>query len=441
MSGYKSLYGCKTIEIRPLTILAGANSSGKSSIFQPLLLLKQTLEVSFDPGALLLNGPNVKFTSTKQVLSHNKSNEDKTLDFSVKVSNHEGSFVDSVFTEKRNKGFEIKEMRFGDTKKSYVLVPESTHTDIVRTLSKDFSQLSTYEKAFSDQGASTRWVVARDRCFLEIGMEIKRANTEVAPILSGILVPNEEIRRLIREVIHIPGLRGNPARTYPVTAVAKAFSGTFENYVASIIYDWQENSAGRKNLSQLGGALQKLGLTWKVSAKRINDTQVELQVGILPSQLKKKKSQDMVNIADVGFGVSQTLPFLVALLVASRGQLVYVEQPEIHLHPKAQFILAEVVADAVKRGVQVVIETHSSIFLLGVQALIAEDKLSPDLVKLHWFAREEDGETQISSANLDDTGAFGDWPEDFDEVTLKAQDRYLIAAENKVLNSSRVVDP
>src|SRR2546421_8246945 len=67
--GFKSINQEQSIEIRPLTILAGANSSGKSSMMQPLLLLKQTLEASYDPGALLLNGPNVKFTQVDQLLS------------------------------------------------------------------------------------------------------------------------------------------------------------------------------------------------------------------------------------------------------------------------------------------------------------------------------------------------------------------------------------
>src|SRR4051812_42863496 len=69
VAGYKSLRQEQSIEIHPLTILAGANSSGKSSIMQPLLLLKQTLEASYDPGALLLDGPNLKITSVEQILS------------------------------------------------------------------------------------------------------------------------------------------------------------------------------------------------------------------------------------------------------------------------------------------------------------------------------------------------------------------------------------
>ncbi len=62
--GFKSLANACRFEIRPLTILAGANSSGKSSAIQPLLLMKQTLDATYDPGPLRLDGPNVRFTST-----------------------------------------------------------------------------------------------------------------------------------------------------------------------------------------------------------------------------------------------------------------------------------------------------------------------------------------------------------------------------------------
>ena len=67
VAGFKSIER-GSIEIRPLTILAGANSSGKSSIMQPMLLMKQTLDATFDPGPLYLNGPHVLFTEYEQLL-------------------------------------------------------------------------------------------------------------------------------------------------------------------------------------------------------------------------------------------------------------------------------------------------------------------------------------------------------------------------------------
>jgi predicted ATPase len=228
----------------------------------------------------------------------------------------------------------------------------------------------------------------------------------------------------IRRLLHVPGLRGNPERTYKTTAIGREFPGTFDNYVASVLNHWNETKDER--LQETGSALATLGLTSKVDAKQINDVHIELRVG---RSLTSGESTEMVSIADVGLGVSQVLPVLVALLVAEPGQLVYLEQPEVHLHPRAQAALAEILADAAKRGVRVVLETHSELLLLAVQSLVAEGNLSPDLVKLHWFTRREDGVTEVRSAELDEAGAFGDWPEDFSDVSVKLESRYLDAAE------------
>jgi predicted ATPase len=227
-------------------------------------------------------------------------------------------------------------------------------------------------------------------------------------------------------------LRGNPTRNYPVSAVGVTFPGTFENYTASVLANWQDSKlAGKRLLDMIGQDLEALGLTWKIRARKIDDTKVELQIGRTVKSTRGGAS-DMVNVADVGFGVSQTLPVLVALLTARPGQVVYLEQPEIHLHPRAQVAMAKILANAALRGVRVVAETHSSLLLTGVQTLVANGDLHPDLVKLHWFTRDDGGETHISSADLDETGAFGDWPADFDEVALKAEGDYLNSADAQI---------
>jgi len=231
-------------------------------------------------------------------------------------------------------------------------------------------------------------------------------------------------------MIHLPGLRGNPERSYPVTSVRSEFPGTFEVYVASVIEQWQRDG-NVDQLRKLNNDLDRLSLTGKVIARPVNDTQVELLVNRLLRS--NDNDEDMVSIADVGFGVSQTLPVVVALHAANPGQLIYIEQPEIHLHPRAQLAMAEVLADAAIAGKRLVVETHSSLLLLGIQTLVAEKKLSPELVKLHWFTQQEDGSTQITSADLDEAGAYGDWPEDFANVELNSESRYLDAAEARLM--------
>jgi predicted ATPase len=133
----------------------------------------------------------------------------------------------------------------------------------------------------------------------------------------------------------------------------------------------------------------------------------------------------------VGFGVSQALPVVVALLAASPGQIVYIEQPEIHRHPKAQTAMADLLVAAANRGVRVVAETHSALLLLAIQTALAKGKIAPSAVKLHWFQRDEQGCTKVTSVDPDEKGRFGDWPEDFATTELEAENRYLDAVEKE----------
>lgn len=413
--GYKSIYEECSIEVRPLTILAGANSSGKSSMMQPLLLLKQTLEAPYDPGPLKIDGPNVRFTSFGQLFSHIDENKSSDI-WSIGIEINRDWELVNRFKLNPDKGIDIWEMLVDDKEEKIRFAYELSSKEKLALMPEELRQM------FS----SDRLKIFRDRCFLNVGIGNKYHSK--INISRGSI---DIVDRYIRSSIHVPGWRGNPAPTYKTTAIGSHFPGHFQDYVASVVKHWQETKD--KRLDELEKALETLGLTWKVDAKKIDDTQVELRVGRLPNS---GQTTDTINIADVGFGVSQVLPVLVALIFAEPEQLVYLEQPELHLHPRAQAGLAQILVDAADRGVVVIAETHSELLLLAVQSLVAEGKLSPDKVKLHWFTRGEDGVTEVSSADLDEAGAFGDWPEDFDDVSLKLENRYLSAAESRLWERS-----
>jgi predicted ATPase len=414
VSGFKSFRDEVQIKLGSLTILAGANSSGKSSIMQPLLMMKQTLEAPYDPGALLLDGPNVSFTSGEQFLSKFQTNEVQKA-FTISVSNNR-MLSKSTFNWSSDSGIDI-------LKQKWTLDDINFNLEVTRDMSEAVIKDIVERELRSFTRLIDSWKINRNRCFFQLigtqtGFKFDFAN----PTFS----------QLLTELIHVQGLRDIPSRVYKTAAITgNTFSGRFENYVASVINYLQKSTP--EKLVQLQAALQKLGLTDLIQSQRLNDTQIELRVGrVLGSQ----DETDTVNIADVGFGVSQVLPVIVALLVAEPGQLVYIEQPEIHLHPRAQIALGEIFADAANRGVRVVVETHSELFLLGIQTLVAEDKLDPSAVKLHWLTRNPDGSSKVTSAELDETGAFGDWPEDFGTTALMLENRYLSAAEAKLWNGN-----
>jgi len=161
IAGYKSISAAQSLEIRPLTILAGANSSGKSSVMQPLLLLKQTLAEASDPGAILLDGPNVKSTSAKQMLCKCRTNACRN-GFAVGIEVDSDTKVTTRYVM-ADGGFRIESMEYqapGNPK--MVLKERMSHEEILQ----QFPDLSTYYP--SRHFPSIKWKVVRNRCFLEL---------------------------------------------------------------------------------------------------------------------------------------------------------------------------------------------------------------------------------------------------------------------------------
>jgi recombinational DNA repair ATPase RecF len=104
--GFKSICDEQHIAVRPLTILAGANSSGKSSIMQPVLLLKQTIEAPGDPGPLQLDGENVRFTSSEQLL-HRRAGVSGEAGFSVRLELSRGASLETSFEVVPRRGLDV----------------------------------------------------------------------------------------------------------------------------------------------------------------------------------------------------------------------------------------------------------------------------------------------------------------------------------------------
>jgi hypothetical protein len=422
VAGFKSIVREQRIEIRPLTILAGANNSGKSSIMQPLLLLKQTLESGFDPGGLLLNGPNLSFRSASEFLSWSDGYQE--VGFRVGLELGSRPRITLAFRGAGDAPPTIDFMRYGGTELRSGMSPAEVFAaakDLARDEKRVASAVAESLNVQASGSQPPRWSLVPHRCFLQFNVQgLGDTATRAIPV-------TDTAADQILRTIHVPGHGGPAKRVYGRAHVGDRFAGPFEPYAPSVIERWQGGRDRRRD--RLEEWLKELGLTAHVEA-RAESGGLELKIGRLPR--KRPNAGDLVNVADVGFGVSQVLPALVALLAAAPGDLVYVEDPESHLHPRAQVKMAEILADAAGRGVRVVAETHSSLILRGVQTLVARGKLEPDLIKLHWFKRSPLGVTRVHSGELDAAGAYGEnWPEDFDDVQLGAEAAYLDAAEKR----------
>ena len=226
VKGFKSIAEECEIDIRPLTILAGANNSGKSSIMQPLLMLKQTLEAPYDPGPLKIDGPNVHFTAAEEFLS-NIPNETKTNSFQIQIDTRDSDFFESVTSvlKKQANAIEIDKIKIKQKSThdplpnpiSYSLRPNMSSDEIKSILIK-LRILGEYD------------TVKRKRCFLHLHSQHDERNMNLT----------QDFESKVINCLHVTGLTNWQKRMQPLTSTLPSYSGTFEHYAASIIHEWQE---------------------------------------------------------------------------------------------------------------------------------------------------------------------------------------------------------
>jgi predicted ATPase len=147
------------------------------------------------------------------------------------------------------------------------------------------------------------------------------------------------------------------------------------------------------------------------------------------------------NIMDVGFGVSQVLPMLVLAYFVPRGTTILAEQPEIHLHPRAQVGLAELMTEVAReRNVQFLVETHSEYMFRRLQYLIADEKLSPSECRLYFVDRDADRMAELRQLEVDEFGRVANWPEHFFGDTLGDTERQMTRMMERMIGRAEGTD-
>lgn len=419
VKGFKCFRDEVSLDIGNLTLLCGRNSSGKSSFLQPALLMKQTYWSPVDAGPLDLDGQNARFDRAAELFWRGKVRSDRSgrIEVGFTVGDLERRHV---FRLDSRKHIQLEHVALTKNAQTLTLSPGHDLPESSFDLAAEFGAIRRLGRSPNAQIAAK---VQRSRCDARV-MQYEGT----AAIGSREYGP--DLPQILGRWLHVPGFRGSPEREY--TAIRPpntSFPGWFHQYTAGVLREWQEKTDER--LQILGDLLRSLELTWKVRVQERTDTRVSLLVGRTRTSFAGGAS-DLVSIADVGFGVSQVLPVLVALLLAKAGDIVHIEQPELHLHPKAQYELGCAIATVAMLGKCVIVETHSMPLLRGAQATVAElaqDKaLDPGTAYAHWFERSDDGAAQAKSTRMLADGSLPDWPEDLAQASLDADLSYLRAS-------------
>lgn len=137
------------------------------------------------------------------------------------------------------------------------------------------------------------------------------------------------------------------------------------------------------------------------------------QTNIVTMGLRTSDATDFHRPVNVGFGLTQVLPIIVAALSAKVGDLLLIENPEVHLHPAGQALMGRFLAEVAAAGVQVLVETHCDHVLNGIRRAVKGKVIDSEGIALHFFRPRDGNGEQVTTPIIDPSGNIDRWPEGF----------------------------
>jgi predicted ATPase len=436
IKNFKSWKDTNHLRFAPLTVFFGTNSSGKTSILQLLLMLKQTVE-STDRKRVLHTGDDISIVDlgTYSDLIHCHKID---LALGISLSWDLPGILKIKDPEKKDKSlFEIKDLRFDAEIEGPSGIP------IVWKFSYSFKE-NIFGMTMKEKKAKKLEYVLNSGPYqptrqrgrpwpLPQPMKCYGFPDEASAFFQNVSFLSDfvlEFEGLFGRMAYLGPLRDYPKRIYTWAGEEPPDVGRKgELAVAAILAARRRGkyiSPGphKHKLTleeRIAHWLRNMGVIHSFSVMPIAEDRKEYEV-----KIRKTEHGPSVLITDVGFGLSQVLPVLVLCYYVPEPSILLLEQPELHLHPSAQAWLADVFIEVVNNlNVQLIVESHSEHFLRRLQRRIAEEKISIDKTALY-FCRVQNSSSTTEKLDVDMFGDIRNWPKDFfgdemGELTAKTE--------------------
>lgn len=447
VKNFKCFRDTGPLDIRPITILLGLNSSGKSTILQALMALKQTVSSRDNTTSLIADGEYVKLgTYTDFVHGHSP---DKHVTFEWVMPwqpSHalgRASFLRGVPWAKEIQSVSV-ELILSQNRKTKIIYPRQytlrTNTDVLilkvncaangepRRLETDLD-LNAWTRRFWRQWLSrenfhfdlfARPVPSRHRSSTEERIEA----FEQRSIASSLTALSHDLARAsFDNMLCLAPVRDYPVRMNIVGGETPPDVGLRGESTVHMLLARRQMGEWPGLSDDIEHWLSKCGIARELRLESI--ARGVVSVRMTDPTLKVESS-----LADVGFGASQVLPVIVQGLCARRGTLLLVEQPEIHLHPSAQAEIGDFLIQTSRQGKSWLIETHSEHLLLRILRRIAERRIKRDNVAIYFVERAR-GKSSIRALEIDDYGGIAEWPKDFFATDFYESQARAIAAATR----------
>lgn len=430
IKNFKAWKDTGPIRLTPLTVIFGANSAGKSSLGHLLLALQQTARSTDRKRALNLgdSGALIDLGTFADCLhGHNLG---KSLEFElgwllpkllevrdplVPAARYQGDgmrLAVELVAGKLSQP-EVRAMTYTLSKGERCVLDVALSRDDKRKFSLNSER---YGFKMAD---GRKWPLEEPEKFYRLS-DTTAARFKNAGFMADFALATESF---LDSLSYLGPLRNHPQRIYQWSGDTPASVGQMGEYVVAAILAAQNGgrqlNRGPKRAKQgfaefIAAWLKDLGVIHDFAVRPVAEGRKEYEVLV-----KTHSNAPEVKITDVGFGVSQVLPALVQAFYCPPHSTVWMEQPEIHLHPQVQAELADVFISATQarengkaRHVQLIVESHSEHFLNRLQRRVAEGVVKPDDVAVY-FCRRAGSATELEPLRLNIFGEIENWPENF----------------------------
>lgn len=381
------------LPLAALTLLSGANASGKSSVLQALVLLHQTMREHEWSTRLMLNGKSIKLGTVLDVI--NESQGGKSFEIGLTYKNISYSWA---FTGERN------ELSMGIEK--IKIINNTTETENLIDIPE--LKKNQDDKPFYLQKLLPQYYTLA-------------SNNFHMPLLSGIRKNNgiTDIHKpLTTGFTYITAERIGPREVYALEDRQIAYAvGPMGEYAMSLFYSKRDEpildglilkSESRNTLfHQVTARMQQFFPNCLLAVEKVQN------VNAVTLRLKTSNETELHRPINVGFGLTQVLPIVIAGLSAQKEDILLIENPEVHLHPAGQALMGMFLAEIASAGVQVILETHSDHILNGIRRFVKEGGISHEHVAFHFFNPRSADAPQLISPQINVHGDLNCWPDGF----------------------------
>lgn len=450
LKNYKS-YNNSSIELHPITVLCGGNSSGKTSIIKSILMMKQSFEATGN-NYLLINGPytnNGLFANVRRTQSTPDSSK-ICISLSFVLDKQNPLFKDickSIGMSRRKDYFHRFEIRadfqfaenlnipqIGEIEESTITLT-SVYNEISNCDSKNSIQsrihmvkcgesytieLNNFPTPLylrtGDPFVYMDHMFGNSTCYFR-GMQLvslysenlSKKATSALPVLYTIF---RSISSELDKIEYIGPLRETPLRQYFLQNIDSEIGVKGENtanylgqYGESIITTFLPNQKGPQDVTLNDAVAQ-----W---ASFLGIEKVSVCTSRIPGANVTQIMIGDQNIVDVGFGISQVLPILVEGLTMHQGSMLILEQPEIHLHPKMQMDIADFLIMLAQQGKHLIIETHSDHIINRIVRRAVENCSLRDMIGIYFVEKDNNGDSQLTKVLIDEDLGIDEAPKGF----------------------------